>query len=133
MVRAYSCPVNRNLFSILVVDDDEASRYAMARALRAAGYETMEAASGAQALELAEYASAVILDLYLPDLLGCEVCRLLRARATTATLPVFQVTAKGASDDDKAHSLACGANLFWEAPVATEILIAELDKMLSPP
>ncbi|HVE52545.1 MAG TPA: response regulator, partial [Ramlibacter sp.] len=66
--------------SILVVDDNASTRYATARSLRAAGFNTLEAAAGAEALELVEYVSAVVLDVHLPDLMGFEVCRLLRGR-----------------------------------------------------
>ena len=55
--------IERADYCVLVVDDHEPSRYATARALRAAGFRTIEAAAGAEALELAEYASAVVLDV----------------------------------------------------------------------
>lgn len=57
----------RGGYSILVVDDNESARYATARGLRAMGYQTVEAAGGAEALTLAEHASAVVLDVHLPD------------------------------------------------------------------
>lgn len=123
--------MQRKNLSILVVDDNESARYAMARALRAAGYKTMEAASGAEALEFAEYVSAVILDIHLPDIFGWEVCRLLRARESTALLPVIHITAKDVTAADKAQSVACGANAFFEQPLSQEALLRAVDSLVS--
>lgn len=92
----------RGDYSILVVDDTASARYATARSLRAAGYHTVEAAAGAQALELAPFVSAVVLDVHLPDLHGLEVCRLIRARPATANLPVIHVSAVYVSQQEQA-------------------------------
>ncbi|MDB5898442.1 MAG: hybrid sensor histidine kinase/response regulator, partial [Ramlibacter sp.] len=78
--------IDRASYSILVVDDNVAAKYALSRGLRAAGYRTVEASAGAEALELSEFVSAVVLDVHLPDVHGYEVCRLIRKRQVTATL-----------------------------------------------
>jgi CheY-like chemotaxis protein len=123
--------MKRENFSILVVDDDASTRYSIARSLRAAGYKTMEAASGSEALQFAEYVSAVILDIHLPDLLGWEVCRLLRSRLNTAHLPVINITAKYTAPEDKAQSLESGADAYFAAPIDMQKLLEELDGLLS--
>jgi DNA-binding response OmpR family regulator len=123
--------MRRENYAILVVDDNPSSRYAMARTLRAAGYRTIEASSGAEALEFAGFVSAVILDVHLPDLLGWEVCRLLRARLATANLPVIHVTARYTSEEDKLQSASCGANAFFVGPVAPEDLVDTVDGLVS--
>jgi DNA-binding response OmpR family regulator len=122
--------MQRAEFSVLVVDDNPATRYSLARTLRAAGYRTMEANSGAEALELAEYVQAMVLDVHLLDLHGWEVCRLLRARLSTATLPIIHVTARGASDEDRVASEASGANRFFPAPMAPGLLVEALDELI---
>ncbi len=59
---------------VLVVDDNPASRYATVRLLRAAGFRAREAASGGEALAMAdEGVSAVVLDVHLPDIDGFEL------------------------------------------------------------
>ena len=70
---------------ILVVDDNDVSRYSKARVLRAAGFEVREAASGGEALrQVAERSpNLVILDVQLPDLSGWEICRLIKADQAT--------------------------------------------------
>lgn len=122
--------IQRAHCSILVVDDDDAHRYAVARSLRAAGFKTMEASSGAQALEFAEYVSAVVLDVHLPDLLGWEVCRLLRARLSTANLPVIHISARHITAADRHESEQCGAQALLVTPVAPADLIAAVDGVL---
>ncbi len=79
---------------VLVVDDNPATRYSTSRVLRAAGYRTCEAGSGADALVMADDGvSAVILDVHLPDFDGFEVCRRLRERQETSRLPVIHLSA----------------------------------------
>lgn len=123
--------IERAEYCVLVVDDHEPSRYATGRALRAAGFRTIEAAAGAQALELAEYASAVVLDVHLPDLLGFEVCRLLRAGMGTASLPIVQVSAIYVTEQDKLTARDAGADAYMTAPVDHDVLAATLDQLLA--
>lgn len=125
--------IERAEYCILVVDDYEAARYATARALRAAGFRTIEAAAGAEALELAEYASAVVLDVHLPDLLGFEVCRLLRANIGTASLPIVQISAIYVTEQDKAVALEAGADAYMTAPVVHDVLVRTLHELLARP
>ena len=68
--------------TLLLVDDDEALRERLARALRARGYEVVTAGSGAEGIARAEEESPelAVLDLRMPDLSGMEVLRALRAR-----------------------------------------------------
>jgi CheY-like chemotaxis protein len=64
----------RSAQTILVVDDSDASRYALARGLRAEGFGTLEAATGTEALAMAGDASAVVLDVNLPDIRSTLAC-----------------------------------------------------------
>jgi CheY-like chemotaxis protein len=122
--------IDRTQHSVLVVDDTESSRYATARSLKAAGFNVVEAAAGAEALELVEFVSAVVLDVHLPDLLGFEVCRLLRGRPTTAQLPVVYVSALYISEEDQQVGMGTGGNAYMVAPVDTEALLATLDHLI---
>ena len=71
---------------ILVVDDDESLRRGYARTFSQAGYQVDEAATGLDALHLAQTQTPdlFLLDVMLPDLDGLEVCRRLK-RAPTFT------------------------------------------------
>ena len=122
--------IDRSQHSVLVVDDNPSSRYATARSLRAAGFHSVEAAAGAEALELVEFVSAVVLDVHLPDLLGFEVCRLVRQRAATASLPVVHVSAVYITQEEQSAGLEAGADAYMVAPVDPEALVATLDHLI---
>ena len=122
--------IDRSHHSVLVVDDNPSSRYATSRALRAAGFNTVEAAAGAEALELVDFVSAVVLDVHLPDLLGFEVCRLLRGRPTTASLPVVHVSAVYVTQTEQAAGMEAGADAYLVSPVDPATLVATLDQLI---
>lgn len=67
--------------TILVVDDDPDVRYATIRVIRSAGYRVLEAATGRDCIWMAkEYRPGMILlDVVLPDIMGTEVCRRIKA------------------------------------------------------
>src|SRR5260370_37358427 len=66
---------DRSLHTILVVDDNPATRYSTARVIRAAGFQTVEAETGEKAIALSETSvAAVVLDVHLPDISGFDVC-----------------------------------------------------------
>jgi two-component system cell cycle response regulator DivK len=80
---------------VLIVDDNEKNRKLAAAVLSAAGFETLEAATGAEGLALAaERAPDVILmDLRLPDMDGAEAARILDDDERTARIPVVAMSA----------------------------------------
>src|SRR4051812_38192596 len=89
-----STTIDRGRHTVLVVDDNPTTRYATARVIRAAGFQTVEADTGRGALLLApQRVSAVVLDVHLPDINGFEVCHALRTDLATATLPVIHLSA----------------------------------------
>jgi two-component system phosphate regulon response regulator PhoB len=89
-------PLDATTGPVLVVDDEPAVRGLFARALRDAGYDTLEAADGVEALELLKRHSValILLDSTMPRLDGAGVIRAVREREATRTLPVILVTAK---------------------------------------
>jgi signal transduction histidine kinase len=116
---------------VLVVDDNPATRYATARMLRAAGFRTAEADSGAEALEQAGRGmSAVVLDVHLPDIDGFEVCRTLRSRPQTQLLPVVHVSAAYIRDEDRVAGLNAGADGYLVHPVEPAVLVATLQALI---
>ncbi|MDB5753142.1 MAG: hybrid sensor histidine kinase/response regulator [Ramlibacter sp.] len=123
-------PLNRGLLSVLVVDDHPQQRYGTARTLRAAGYKTMEAASGSEALEFAEYVAAVVLDIHLPDVMGFEVCRLLRKDPRTSSVPIVHITAMYLSEEDHWESRKSGADAYFTSPADPAQLVATIDELI---
>jgi two-component system cell cycle response regulator DivK len=88
---------------VLIVDDNEKNRKLARDVLRVAGFQTLEAASGAEGIALAaEHLPGVILmDLRLPDMDGTEAARRLGDEPQTALIPVIALSAlplKGGGD-----------------------------------
>ncbi|HEY6123397.1 MAG TPA: response regulator [Steroidobacteraceae bacterium] len=116
---------------IVVVDDNPASLYSTSRILRSAGFEVIEATTGAQALAAADKdIGLIVLDVNLPDIDGLEVCRRLRARSTTAYLPIVHRTATFVAHDDHQQGLSAGGDSYLTHPVDPPVLIATVRALL---
>ena len=79
----------------LIVDDSELNRKLERDLLRNAGFETLESATGVEALRIAAAfgPDVILMDLSLPDIDGVEVTRRLAADPRTARIPVVAITA----------------------------------------
>jgi PAS domain S-box-containing protein len=123
--------IDRSSHRVLVVDDNPATRYSTSRVLRAAGFPTVEAGSGAEALDIvASGVAAVVLDVHLPDIDGFEVCRQLRVQPATATLPVVHVSAEFVRNEDKVTGLNAGADAYLVHPIEPAVLVATLQALI---
>ncbi len=117
---------------ILVVDDTEGTRYAVARTLKSNGFETVEAENGEEALRLIllEKPDLVTLDIHLPDINGFEVCRRIKANPKTSHIPVLQVSASYVTSKDRIHGLEGGADNYLTHPFEPPVLIATVKALL---
>ncbi len=117
---------------ILVVDDTEANRYAVARHLRKAGYTVWEASDGRRALAriAEEQPDLVVLDIRMPDMDGFEVVRRLRESPRTLHLPVLHVSASFTDPISHAVGLDSGADGYLTHPVEPLVLIATVRSLL---
>lgn len=103
---------------ILVVEDTESTRYLQTTWLRRAGYEVVEAATGAEALRLVDDdIDVVVLDVHLPDMSGFDVCSAIKASGDTATVPVMHVSATAVDVHSRAEGLERGADAYLVEPV----------------
>ncbi|MEO6186260.1 MAG: response regulator [Steroidobacteraceae bacterium] len=116
---------------ILVVDDHAASRYGTVRILQAAGFDTIEAETGTEAISLAtENIALIVLDVNLPDMDGFEVCRNLRSRVSTANLPITYLSATFTNTADMQYGLLAGADSYLTHPVEPLVLISTVRALL---
>jgi signal transduction histidine kinase len=111
---------------VLVVDDYDPGRYARVTLLRRAGFEVLEAADGAEALEQAAAGRphVVVLDVALPVVNGYEVCRRLKADPALPGLQVLHLSSAHRDSVDHARGLEAGADGYLVDPVAPEVLLA---------
>jgi CheY-like chemotaxis protein len=120
-----------DLITILSVDDNEAHSYFVRRTLEHAGYRVTSVRDGKSAIEQAkDMPNLVLLDVHLPDMDGFEICRRLKADATTNRIPVIMysgISQNGAAVND-ARQLGASAFLFF--PMAPDQLLMVVEGAL---
>ena len=116
---------------ILIVEDESDLSLLLSYNLEAEGYLVENAERGDEAeLRLAENApDLVILDWMLPGVSGLEICRRLRARESTRTLPVIMVTARG-EEAERVRGLSVGADDYVVKPFSVPELMARVRALL---
>jgi PAS domain S-box-containing protein len=124
-------PTSPRRTTILLVDDNEANRYAVGRMLREVGFAVAEAGTGREAVRRAEeHPDLVVLDVNLPDINGFEVLRQIRANPATASLPVLHLSASFTKGEHKAFGLEQGADGYLTHPVEPPVLIATVRALI---
>lgn len=116
---------------VLIVDDDEGARLITGISLENAGFSTVQACSGEEALEVfAEISPDImLLDLNMPGIDGYEVCRRLRKLSTGATIPVLVLT--GSEDIDSIElAYEAGATDFLTKTTNYAIIVHRVRYML---
>jgi two-component system, OmpR family, KDP operon response regulator KdpE len=113
---------------VLVCDDEPQILRALRIVLREAGFETVPAATGEEALDRAATRppDAAIVDLVLPDLDGIEVCRRLRE---WSQMPIIVLSAVG-DEAEKVRALEAGADDYVTKPFGPRELIARVQAAL---
>ncbi|HXG61527.1 MAG TPA: response regulator [Planctomycetota bacterium] len=117
---------------ILVADDDANLRRILGLFLAQAGYATLEAADGREALDLAlrHRPDAAILDVMMPYLDGFDVCRKIKEHAETRRTPVLMCSAKNRKED-LLEALRSGAEDYILKPFTKEIVLGKIRKALA--
>lgn len=115
---------NREMFSLLLIEDDDNIRLALRLSLEDEGYSVVEAANGSLGLDAFAQATpdVVLLDLRLPDISGFEVCRLIRQKSL---VPIIMVTAQ-TDTHDLVAGLEAGADDYVTKPVIPKELAARI-------
>ncbi len=116
--------------TVLVVDDEPTIVEVVSRYLERAGYVTLGAADGPEAVRLAEDGDPdlIVLDLMLPGIDGLEVMRRLHERPGPP-VPVILLTARG-EESDRLVGLRRGADDYVVKPFSPAELVARVDAVL---
>jgi two-component system OmpR family response regulator len=120
---------SKTSYRVLVVDDEKSISDLISTSLRFVGFDVRTAATGSEALTVAEEfkPQAVVLDVMLPDLDGFEVCRQLRSEGLN--IGVLFLTAKDGMED-KVAGLTIGGDDYMTKPFSLEELVARLRALL---
>ena len=116
---------------ILVVDDERDLLSLLDFNLRKEGFETVLAATAAEALQQlrARVPDLVLLDVMLPDSSGTEVCRAIKSDARTRHVPVMMLTAKGA-EVDRVVGFELGVDDYVTKPFSVRELVLRVRAVL---
>lgn len=107
--------------TILVVDDEEAVVEVISHTLEEANYKVRKAYDGEEAIAKATPdTNLILLDIMLPKLNGIEVCKKLRSRVATETIPIIFLTAKTDEKDQIQGLMAGGDNYLMKGNNFTE-------------
>jgi signal transduction histidine kinase len=124
-------PSGNGTIKILTVDDNEALRYSLVRSLRGAGYQVVEAKTGAEALaRAAELPDLITLDVNLPDMNGFQVCRRIKADPATTHIPILHVSSTFIDPQSRVQGLEGGADAYLAEPIDRAELVATVGALL---
>lgn len=116
---------------VLIVEDESALAVVMKYNLEAEGFVVMHAATGedAETLLSEDKPDLIILDWMLPQVSGIELCRRLRARNETRSIPILMLTARG-EESDRIRGLSTGADDYVVKPFSLPELMARVQAIL---
>jgi PAS domain S-box-containing protein len=117
------CPLR-----VLVAEDNPVNQRVATLLLQRLGYRATIVGNGIEAvaaLELAEY-DAILMDVEMPEIDGCEATRRIRAKGQAPAHPWIIALTAGAMPEDRVRAMAAGMNDFLTKPVRTEALAAAL-------
>ena len=116
---------------VLVMEDEDALATLLQYNLEKEGYRVVVAGDGEEGLVQIDerLPDLVLLDWMLPKVSGIEVCRRIRGRPETRTLPIIMLTARG-EETDRVRGLDTGADDYLTKPFSMTELIARIRAVL---
>jgi len=123
--------VARSGATILIADDRLANRKVLSKFLESAGYQTLHAADGREALEMLRTRSVdlALLDVMMPGCSGFTVCREAKSDPATRMIPIVMVTGLRGTRH-RVQGIDCGADDFLSKPANRDELLARVRSLL---
>jgi diguanylate cyclase (GGDEF)-like protein/PAS domain S-box-containing protein len=117
---------------ILVVDDEESSRYLLEQLLRGRGHDVVSAVDGLDALEKAGAScpDVVVTDILMPRMDGYKLCVRLRSEPATRRIPILVYTASFGEAADRRFAESIGVDKFLIKPQQPDVIVAEVERLL---
>ena len=119
--------------TIMVVDDSASLRQVVCIALRGAGYDTLEAVDGKDALTKinSKKINLVICDVNMPNMDGISFVKAMKAQPAHRFMPVIMLTTESA-EGKKAEGQAAGARAWVVKPFKPEVMLNAVQKLVLP-
>jgi two-component system, cell cycle response regulator DivK len=104
---------------VLIVDDNEKNMKLARDVLRLAGFETLEAGTGRDSIDVAttHLPDVILMDIRLPDMDGTDAARAIKADPRAASIPIVALTSL-AMKGDRELLLAAGFDGYLEKPIS---------------
>src|SRR5688572_30657599 len=117
--------------SVLLVEDEESIQILLKYNLETEGYRVRVTAQGEEAPRLIadERPDVIVLDWMLPGMSGIELCRLLRMRPESRSIPIIMLTARS-DETERVRGLATGADDYVVKPFSVPELLARIRALL---
>ena len=118
--------------TILIVEDNEASRDALARRLERRNYSVLIAVDGQQGVTVAqtEKPDLILMDLGMPGMDGWDATAALKMSVETSGIPIIVLSAH-AMPNDRHQALAAGGDDFDTKPVQFDRLLGKIEALLA--
>jgi two-component system, cell cycle response regulator DivK len=117
--------------TVLLIEDDPASRYIFGTALRHSGFTVLEAPTASRAFTLLREHTpdVLVVDIGLPEMDGFAILDRLRADPRTAAIPVVVATVY-VFPEDEARARLAGCDVFLKKPLVPRTLVDEVQRLL---
>ncbi len=117
---------------VLIVDGDADSREGIVRKLRLAGFETLEASTGAKALGLVreERVDLIVVDPCMTDMHPLEFGSAIKDNVATAHVPMLATASLRASLEPEAAAFGRAADALIRAPASSDDLLFHINRLL---
>ena len=117
---------------VLIADDSPTDQHILSRALEKAGFETITATDGEEAIRIAQQRSpdVILMDIVMPGMNGYQATRQLAQNPSTASIPIVIVSTK-TQEADRVWGLRQGAVSYLTKPVSDDALVAAVRNALN--
>lgn len=122
----------KEIAQILIAEDSPTQAEHLRHLLEKHGYNVLVAKNGKEAMEMLkeQRPSLVITDIVMPEMNGYELCKEIKSREKTASIPVILLTSFSRSEDVM-EGISCGADNFLTKPFREEYLSSHIEQILS--
>lgn len=116
---------------VLVIEDNENNMELITFILETHGCSVLKAVCGRAGVEAAlrERPDFIVLDIQLPDIMGIEVLRLIRAAEAGRDIPIIAMTSYAMAGDEQ-RLLAAGCNGYIEKPIDPDRVIGQITRIV---